>query len=42
MTQTQGHIESLINPPDELKFLMTLCLMRLTTLKLYRAKEHVH
>jgi hypothetical protein len=29
MTQTQGHIESSSNPPDWLRFLVTLCLMRL-------------
>jgi hypothetical protein len=29
MTQTQGHIESSTNPLDWLRFLVTLCLMRL-------------
>jgi hypothetical protein len=29
MTQTQGHIESSTSPLDQLKFLVTLCLMRL-------------
>jgi hypothetical protein len=29
MTQTQGHIESSTNPLDWLRFLLTLCLMRL-------------
>jgi hypothetical protein len=33
MIQTQGHIESLTSPLDKLKFLVTLCLMRLTALK---------
>jgi hypothetical protein len=33
MTQTQGHIESSTSPLDYLKFLVTLCLMRLMTLK---------
>jgi hypothetical protein len=33
MTQTQGHIESSTNPLDSLKFLVTLCLVRLTALK---------
>jgi hypothetical protein len=29
MTQTQGYIESSTNPLDWLRFLVTLCLMRL-------------
>jgi hypothetical protein len=33
MTQTHGHIKSSINPLDVLKFLVTLCLMRLMTIK---------
>jgi hypothetical protein len=33
MTQTKWHIESSTNPLDWLRFLVTLCLMRLMALK---------